>query len=156
MAKSDGPDESWEPVWPTGTQVHCADFKLEKPATASSVSTNNERGDYDAVPIEQPKRRSQDSTVLSIYNFLKQICVSPPKSSCRPLEWVNGPVASYSAVDNEYNLAVRRWKTELCYWSFDDFCHHYDVVQPNPVFVPMTQGTQYRITFIHSYDLRLH
>lgn len=62
MAKSDGPDESWEPVWPTGTQVHCADFKLEKPATASSVSTNNERGDYDAVPIAKTQLSSVFTT----------------------------------------------------------------------------------------------
>lgn len=41
-------------------------------------------------------------------------------------------------MDQEYNLAVRKWKTELCYWTFDDFCHHYDYIQPNPVFVPMT------------------
>lgn len=77
--------------------------------------------------------------MFSIYHLLKQICVSPPKSSSITLEWVNGPVASHSAVDNEYNLAVRCFKTEVCYWSFDDFCHHYDVTQLNPIFVPMTQ-----------------
>lgn len=65
--------------------------------------------------------------------------MSPLKSSCRTLEWVNGPVSSYNTADSEYNLAVRRWKTELSYWSFEDFCHNYDVVQPNIVSVPMTQ-----------------
>lgn len=75
----------------------------------------------------------------SISNFIRQTCVSPPKSSCRTLQWVNGPAASYSAGDSEYDLAVRKWKTELLYWTFEDFCHHYDVIQPNPVFGLMVQ-----------------
>lgn len=33
---------------------------------------------------------------------------------------------------------MRKWKTELSYWTFEDVCHHYDFIQPNPVFVPMT------------------
>lgn len=133
------PDAGWEPIWPTALQVYCPDFVPEQSTSTSSAAASNQRDDYEPAPVEAPKRRSQDATVNSIQSFLKQICVSPPKSSCRTLEWVNGPVGSYSAVDTEYNLAVRRWKTELCYWTFDDFCHHYDVVQPNPVFVPMTQ-----------------
>lgn len=136
--ESSRPDDTWEPVWPSTTQVHCADFKLEKSSATSSFPADTERESFEHQPREQPKKCAQDCTVNSIYNFLRQICVSPPKSSCRTLEWVNGPVCSYRAVDSEYNLAVRKWKTELSHWSFEDFCHHYDVIQPNPVFVPMS------------------
>lgn len=48
------------------------------------------------------------------------------------------PVASYSASNSEYNLPVRKWKTELSYWTFEDFCNHYDCIQPSPTSVPMT------------------
>lgn len=101
------------------------------------ASSINESSD-DKVAPQLVRRRPQDAIVDSIMEFLKTICVSPPKSSCGTLERVNGPVASYSAVDSKYNLAVRKRKTELCYWSSEGFCHHYDYIQPNPVFVPMT------------------
>lgn len=131
--------DSWNPLWPSGYQALCADLPTSQRAATSSADASCDADAYQGTTFsEQPKRRPQDSTVDLIYNFLKQICVSPPKSSFRTLEWVNGPVASYSAADSEYNFAVRRWKTQLTYWSFDDLCHHYDVVQPNPVFVPMT------------------
>lgn len=124
---------------PTGLQIYCTDFKRDVPASIPSPTPESERHYYEPAPIEQPKRRNQYSTVFSIYNFLKKMCASPPKSSCRTLYWVNGPVSCYSAADSEYNLAVRTWKTELCCWNFEYFCHHYDVIQPNPVFVPITQ-----------------
>lgn len=82
VAQSQGPDESWEPVRPYSTKVHCTDWKLDKSAGFPSLHASAEQTDYDPAPVEQPKRCNQDSTVLSIYNFLKQICISPPKSRC--------------------------------------------------------------------------
>lgn len=89
-----GPDDTWEPLWPSNFQVHCSDFKCEKPAASTSAATIDERGDDFGAPVQQVKRRPQDAIVDSILDFLKTICVSPPKSSCRTLQWVNGPVAS--------------------------------------------------------------
>lgn len=131
------PNDEWDPVWPAAHQTVCTDWQHEKPGSVPVAPAGDDVPDCQRAAANV-RRRPQDGTVESIADFLKQICVSPPKSSCRTLEWVNGPVASYSAVDTEYNLAVRKWKTQLCYWSFDDFCHHYDYIQPNPVFVPMS------------------
>lgn len=85
-------------LWPAAVQVRCAGFKRPESATTSNVPEESERDSIEPAPVQQPVHRRQDGTVNSIYSFLKQICVSPPKSSCRTLPWVNGPVASYIAL----------------------------------------------------------